>query len=182
MADYPINDQMVEMFIYETSQNIEQLEQSVVMSEAEGFTPVAVNEIMRNMHTIKGSAAMMMYTAVSTLAHAMEDLFFYLRERRPERVDYSVLSDLVLDGIDFIKVELHKIKAGEEADGDASLLIATIHEFLAYVKQTNETNETNEASAAEAPTARPSPYTKPSRFSRTDARWRTFGRSGSFTG
>ena len=154
MADYPINDQMVEMFIYETSQNIEQLEQSVVMSEAEGFTPVAVNEIMRNMHTIKGSAAMMMYTAVSTLAHAMEDLFFYLRERRPERVDYSVLSDLVLDGIDFIKVELHKIKAGEEADGDASLLIATIHEFLAYVKQTNETNETNEASAAEAPTAK----------------------------
>jgi len=36
------------------------------------------------MHTIKGSAAMMLFDDISKLAHSIEDLFFYLREEKPE--------------------------------------------------------------------------------------------------
>ncbi|MBB3109813.1 two-component system chemotaxis sensor kinase CheA [Paenibacillus phyllosphaerae] len=137
MSNHYITEQMVEMFIYETTQNIEQLEQEIVLCEANGFVPSAVNEILRNMHTIKGSSAMMFYTSIATLSHSLEDLFFFLRENKPEEVDYSTLSDLVLEGIDFIKVELHKIKSKEPVDGDASGLIETINQFLAAVKGTN---------------------------------------------
>lgn len=53
---------MVEVFIYETRQFLEQLEQIALGSEENGgFSVDDVNEIFRAMHTIKGSAAMMMF-------------------------------------------------------------------------------------------------------------------------
>ena len=53
---------MVEVFIYETRQFLEQLEQiSLASEENGGFSVDDVNEIFRAMHTIKGSAAMMMF-------------------------------------------------------------------------------------------------------------------------
>ncbi|WP_294152131.1 Hpt domain-containing protein [uncultured Selenomonas sp.] len=68
------HEPMVEVFIYETRQFLEQLEQMALTSEQEGsFTPEDVNEIFRAMHTIKGSAAMMMLDEISKLAHAVED-------------------------------------------------------------------------------------------------------------
>ncbi|MFD2384095.1 chemotaxis protein CheW [Paenibacillus xanthanilyticus] len=130
---------MVEMFIYETTQNIETLEQTIVHCETEGFDPEAVNDILRNMHTIKGSSAMMCYTNVATLSHSLEDLFFFLREQKPAEVDYTLLSDMVLEGIDFIKVELHKIKTGDQPDGEADALIGSIQQFLAQLKEANHT-------------------------------------------
>lgn len=55
------HEPMVEVFIHETRQFLEQLEQRALASEDNGsFRPEDVNEIFRAMHTIKGSAAMMM--------------------------------------------------------------------------------------------------------------------------
>lgn len=71
---------MLEMFIYETSQNIEQLEMCILAAEkANSYTSETINEVFRIMHTIKGSAAMMSYNNIATLAHALEDLFNFLR-------------------------------------------------------------------------------------------------------
>jgi chemotaxis response regulator CheB len=68
---------MVEVFIYETRQFLEQLEQRALASEDSGsFQPEDVNEIFRAMHTIKGSAAMMMFDEISHLAYAVEDVLF----------------------------------------------------------------------------------------------------------
>ena len=52
---------MMEMFIYETRQFLEELEQLALASEqSQSFSEDDVSEIFRAMHTIKGSAAMMM--------------------------------------------------------------------------------------------------------------------------
>ncbi len=124
-----------EAFIYETTQNIEQLEAAILASEKLGyFTPQAVNEIFRIMHTIKGSSAMMMYNNISSLSHAIEDLFYFIREEKPENMDCVILSDLVLDGVDFIKLEIEKIKNSDSIDGDPSKLIDDIKEFLSAIK------------------------------------------------
>jgi two-component system chemotaxis sensor kinase CheA len=129
---------MLDIYIFETSQNIEQLEASILSSEkTSSYSQNAINEIFRIMHTIKGSSAMMLFNNISTLAHSIEDLFYYLRERKPQSVDCSMLSDLVLEGVDFIKVELQKIKAGDNTDGDCSMLIRNIEEFLSLLKQQN---------------------------------------------
>jgi len=132
------NDPMLDMFIFETTQLIEQLEASILSCEESScFTQDAINEIFRIMHTIKGSSAMMMFENISSLAHAIEDLFYFLREEKPQKVDCSALSDLVFESVDFIKVEIEKIRNGDEADGPVSKLIENTRAFLAALKQEN---------------------------------------------
>lgn len=138
-------DSMLNLYMYETTQNIEQLEQAVLFNEkANGYTPDTINDIFRIMHTIKGSSAMMTYTSITLAAHTLEDLFYYIREGKPDGLNYSVLSDLVLECIDFIKVELEKIKASDDPDGDPSGLIADVNGFLSSIKECKNSPEPSE--------------------------------------
>ena len=138
MSDQFTNEPMLDMYIFETSQFMEQLEQSILNSEKEStFTQEAINEIFRIMHTVKGSSAIMMFHNISTLAHTMEDIFYFIREQKPELINCTKLSDYVLEGIDFIKVEIEKIKAGDVPNGDAAALIEELHAFLSELKKTN---------------------------------------------
>ena len=135
MSDQFINDHMLDMFIFETDQLLEQLEACILDAEKDGaYSRDAINEIFRIMHTLKGSSAMMRYDEISSLAHSIEDLFYFLREENPGDIEYSELSDLVLAGVDFIKSQIEKIKSGSAADDDASKLIADNREFLAKLK------------------------------------------------
>jgi two-component system chemotaxis sensor kinase CheA len=126
-------ESMLEMFIFEMSQLIEQLEATIVQSESE-YNIDQINEIFRIMHTIKGSSAMMMFDGIAGVAHSIEDLFYYLREESPKGVDYGQLSDHVLSGADFVKEELAKIQEGKKADGDGSALSQAIEAFLREIK------------------------------------------------
>ncbi len=136
------SDSMLDAFIYETTQNIEQLEAAILTSEKAGcFSPQAVNEIFRVMHTIKGSSAMMMYNNISSLSHVIEDLFYFIREERPESMDCALLSDLVFECVDFIKLEMEKVKNSDNLDGDPSGLIENIKEFLSSIKGEPQNND-----------------------------------------
>jgi two-component system chemotaxis sensor kinase CheA len=129
---------MQEMFIFETSQQLEQLEQSVINTESAGcYSSEIINEIFRIMHTIKSSAAMMLFNNISSVAHCTEDLFYFIREDKPENMDISSLCDLVLEALDFMKLELEKIKNGDPADGEPELLIEKTKEYLGILKQNN---------------------------------------------
>ncbi len=145
MSEQFMNEPMLDMFLFETTQLIEQLEQSVLSSEQEScyFTEDVINEIFRIMHTIKGSSAMMMFDNISTLAHTMEDIFYYLREEKPQVLNFSLLSDRVLDGVDFIKNEVDKIKNAASADGDSSDLIAAMKQLLTQLKEDNKDDHQN---------------------------------------
>lgn len=135
MSDNYTNEPMLEMFVFETSQQVEQLEIHILECEKEnGFSQEAINDIFRIMHTIKGSAAMMMYHDISTLAHSIEDIFYYMREDKPKHLDYSSLSDLVLNSIDFIKIELEKIKNGDRVDGKSTRLSEEFRNYLNEIK------------------------------------------------
>ncbi|MFT9077822.1 chemotaxis protein CheW [Ethanoligenens sp.] len=122
---------MLEMYIYEENQLLDQLEDIMLDTEKDGgLSTENINEIFRIMHTIKGSSAMMAFNGISTLAHAVEDLFFYIRENHPEHLDISTVCDLVLAGADFIKAEVAKIENGQNEDGDASEIEQNIKEYL----------------------------------------------------
>lgn len=128
-------ESMLEMFIFETTQNVELLEQLILDGENDnGYSKTAINEIFRMMHTIKGSSAMMHYNDISTLAHSLEDMFFFLREEEPHNVDYHAISDLVLMGVDFIKRGLEKIKNNQSVDENPGTLIESIQGFLNALK------------------------------------------------
>lgn len=142
MANKFEHDPVLDLFLFETTQFIEQLEQLILINEkASSYSSEVINEIFRIMHTIKGSSAMMHFNNISTLAHSIEDVFFLLREDKPQNVDYSVLSDYILEGLDFIKVEIAKIQNGDEADGNAAVLIKNLQNFLAVNKKRNSDRE-----------------------------------------
>lgn len=133
-----LNDPMLDMYLFETNQNIEQLEQSILSSEKHSVLTIEdVNDIFRIMHTIKGSSAMMLFNNIASMAHSMEDLFYFLREEKPTQLNYSMLSDLVLEGIDFIKVELLKITNMGSCDGDARGLIERLKSYLSSIRKDN---------------------------------------------
>lgn len=157
MADFD-RESMLEMFTFEMSQLLEQLEQNIIQGES-GYTMDKINEIFRVMHTIKGSAAMMMFNNISAAAHAIEDLFYYLREENPTNVDFSKITDLVLVSLDFIKEEISKIESGLPSDGDYTEPVREIKAYLHEIKgvkpvpaeQTKETPPAVKAHKASRP-------------------------------
>lgn len=127
-------DQMLDMFIFEANQLIEQLEEIMLVTEKNGALDSSnINEIFRIMHTIKGSSAMMMYNHISKLAHSVEDLFYFIREKKPTNIDISEICDLVLAASDFIKVEVAKVNDSKESDGDETDIEAKIKDYLSLI-------------------------------------------------
>lgn len=138
MFDQYSSEPLLDMFLFETAQLLEQLETCILSTEKIGsYSQDITNEIFRIMHTIKGSSAMMKFENISMLAHSMEDVFYFLREEGTlVDLDYSTLSDLVLEGVDFIKTQIDKIKGGCTTDDDASKMIDDNRDFLTKLKET----------------------------------------------
>lgn len=150
MSDITNNEQMLDMYIFETSQNIEQLENCILDTEKSNeYSQNAINEIFRIMHTIKGSSAMMLFNNIACIAHGMEDLFYYIREYKPQNTDNQALTDLLLEGVDYIKLELEKIKCNEFNEEDCSDLVNKIKDFLKDLKSANTSDTVAERVVAE---------------------------------
>jgi len=71
MSDFAV-EPMLELFLFETSQLTEQLEQTIISSESSGgYSETDINEIFRVMHSIKGASAMMLFDNIATFAHCV---------------------------------------------------------------------------------------------------------------
>ncbi len=130
---------MVDMFLYETTTLLEQLDEILLQSEQnQEMTAEDINEIFRIMHTIKGSAAMMGLPAFSKVAHRVEDMFFIVRED-PD-IMKSILSrpifDILFQSSDFFKSEVEGIQNNIEAYAptNPSELLDTIMTIIPQLK------------------------------------------------
>ena len=112
----PGMESMVDMYIYEATTLLEQLDQILIKTEGQGsFDKESINEIFRIMHTIKGSSAMMGLENMSSLAHAIEDMFYIIREEKPVIGDSKDLYELVFSASDLLKAEID-IMQGDDYD------------------------------------------------------------------
>ncbi len=135
MAEEFNTDGMLDMFLYESSQLLEKLESIILeKQDADGFDDADINEIFRIMHTIKGSSGIMLFDNITKVAHKLEDVFYYLRESRPENVPHLELVEKVLAVSDFINAEMEKIRAGSKSDGDEKEIVDDLDEFLKRLK------------------------------------------------
>jgi two-component system chemotaxis sensor kinase CheA len=136
LMGYQQGDPIFEAYITETGKLVQQLEEMILASEhARQFPEEMMQEIFRIMHTVKGSSSMMQFHNIAVLAHALEDLFTELREHSVPDVKWEEICDLMLEGVDFIRVELHKLRSGESADGDPALLTRKVEQLLAKPEQ-----------------------------------------------
>ena len=128
-------ESMLDMYLFENGQLLEQLQETVLeQKDADCFDEDSINEIFRTMHTIKGSSGIMMFDNITAVSHKLEDVFFYLRESHPDNVPHVELVEHVLEVEDFISNEMEKIRNGDPVDGDASSIIADLDKFLNVIK------------------------------------------------
>lgn len=130
LGDGNEKDTMLEVFIFETTQQLTQLEDIALQTETENSIQGQINEVFRIVHTMKGSSAFMNYEKIVVLTHSLEDVFYYIRENRPAGVNYSLLADIILKSIDFIKLEITCIQCAEVSDFDVTELVNRVNAFL----------------------------------------------------
>lgn len=122
---------MFDLFTLETTDFLDKLESILIDMEAREQSIIAsVPEIFRIMHTIKGSSAMLSLDNISRLAHAVEDLFNFLRSNPDSKPDPSMLVDIVLKCCDFIKRNLVP-----DMNEDSKPLIDEVKGYLSQLKQ-----------------------------------------------
>lgn len=128
-------ESMVDMYIFETTSLLEQLDQILMKTENENsFGEEEINEIFRIMHTIKGSSAMMGLDNMSHLAHAIEDMFYIIREDKPVISDMRSLYDLVFTASDLLKAEIDLVQDEDSEPTDFSDTMTKIKDFAAMLK------------------------------------------------
>lgn len=142
-------DSMMDVFIYESQQLLEALEEVLLEGEkSRTLNEEQINEVFRIMHTIKGSSAMMELDGLAKLSHALEDMFAQIRERKARSGDWGDLFDIVLSAGDAIKGEILKLQGGHAADGEFTPLIAKIHKYLDLISM-RKVEEPSESSGME---------------------------------
>ena len=122
---------MLDMYLYESLQLLEQMEKVMLLEKNEEFLDEeSIHEIFRIVHTIKGTSGIMMYDNIASAAHKLEDIFYYLRETYSDAVPAKTLAEYVFMASDFIGEELDKIKRGRNPDGSPDKIIGYIDAFL----------------------------------------------------
>lgn len=144
---------MVDMYIFETTSLLETLDQILMKTENESsFGEEDINEIFRIMHTIKGSSAMMGLENMSHLAHAVEDMFYIIREDKPEINDKRTLFDLVFTASDLLKAEIEKLQEEEYTPTDFTDHMNKIENYAGVLKGMDNKKDTENKSAEALPT------------------------------
>lgn len=142
MAESFNTDGMLDIYLFENTQLLEQLQELVLeQKDAESFDEDTMNEIFRTMHTIKGSSGIMMFDEITKVSHKLEDVFYYLRESHPDNVPHLQLVEHVLEVADFIMAEMDKLQDGGQADGDATELVKDLDDFLKKIQGKGEKEE-----------------------------------------
>ena len=149
-------ESLVEAFIYETSGLLDELDEILLESEkAKNISEDNINMIFRITHTIKGSAAMLEFAEMSTLAHAVEDVFYIIRED-PSKLDlvFDAIFDLVFQTSDFLRKEIAALQTSSYTPADPSALVEQLHVQAAIMKGEAEAPaQTQSAAPAAAPAA-----------------------------
>ena len=128
-------ESMLDMFVFETGDLLEKLDDILMRTEQEETIGTEdINEIFRTMHTIKGSAAMMGLQNMSALAHAVEDLFYIIRDDPEVKYDKPGLYELLFTSSDNLKSELDNIQDDDIPLTDFTELEGKIHAFAAQMK------------------------------------------------
>lgn len=151
------SDSVLEMYLYETNTLLEQLDNIMLSAEqADTLSEDDVNEIFRIMHTLKGSAAMMEFEPLMTIAHRIEDLFYLIREKTMEVIpeqDRPQLFDLLFKSIDYFRSEVSKIENGEPLSNNIDNFLNTINMFIDKINGEAAEARAQAQSAQDAPAA-----------------------------
>ena len=153
------NESMLDVYLFETSDLLEHLDDILIESEKnKSLGGDSINEIFRIMHTIKGSSAMLEFNSLMVIAHKMEDLFAFVRENGIGQENLEDLFDLMFRSGDFLKAEVEKVRNGQPLTTNIGTLEQEINDFLKKISASAKAGSPAApapAAAEKAPAAAP---------------------------
>ncbi len=109
------------IFAREAEEHLQSLRQGLMAIETQGATPELLHELLRNAHTIKGSAMMVGLAQIGELAHHMEDLFVGFESGTRELTPGCI--DVLLLATDTIEELLARIQGGDESAVEIGVVV-----------------------------------------------------------
>lgn len=151
--------EILEDFLIEAFEMIEQLDQDLVELENRPEDLELLNRIFRVAHTIKGSGSFLNFSVLTHLTHHMEDVLN--KARHGELTITPDIMDVVLESIDFMKKLLNAIRdTGTDANTGLDSDIANVVTRLDAISKgespqdipaSQESSTTQEAPQSQAP-------------------------------
>ena len=126
-------ESMLDTFVFESTELLENLDEILMRTEDSELGADDIAEIFRVMHTIKGSSAMMGLKNMSELAHAVEDIYFVIRENPELECDRPQLYELSFTTSDYLKNEIENLEDESVPLTDFSEFIERLHGFAKYL-------------------------------------------------
>ena len=117
--------QYMNMFLEESMDNLQILNESLLELEKNPNDVDKVNEIFRVAHTIKGMAATMGFTDIAELTHKMEDVLSKFREGQLN-VTQEVVT-VLFDCLDTLERMVSNIEEGADSSIDIEAIIKSLH-------------------------------------------------------
>ena len=121
--------QYLEIFIDETKEHLQNLNEQLLIIEKEPENADTINEIFRAAHSLKGMAGTMGYKRMQRLTHDMENVFSEIRNGKM-KVSADLI-DVVFQCLDALEGYLDNIlQTSDEGTDDNEPIISRINEIL----------------------------------------------------
>jgi two-component system chemotaxis sensor kinase CheA len=121
--------QYLEIFIEETKEHLQSLNEHLLILEKEPENEATINEIFRAAHSLKGMAGTMGYKKMQNLTHHMENVFSEVRNGKMKAT--SELDDVLFKGLDTLESYLSNIQTdGVEGEQDCEDIISDLNNIL----------------------------------------------------
>ena len=118
-------NQYMGMFLDESHEHLQSLNDGLLNIEENGEDKDVVNEIFRNAHTLKGMSATMGYNKIAELTHEMEDVLDLIRNDKLN-INEDIL-DTLFKCLDSLEQMINSVGDGESEDVvDVSDLVAKL--------------------------------------------------------
>jgi two-component system chemotaxis sensor kinase CheA len=142
--------QYLEIFIDETNEHLQTLNDCIMTLEQEPENMDTINEIFRAAHSLKGMAGTMGFKRMQHLTHDMENVF---QEVRSNKIKVnSAMIDLLFKCLDAIQGYLDNVQnSSDEGTEDNELIIKELNDFIAVANGAAPAAEAAPAQEAAAP-------------------------------
>ncbi|MDN4173586.1 chemotaxis protein CheW [Nocardioides sp. SOB77] len=154
-------DEIVQEFLVESHENLDQLDRDLVALEREPGSRDLLASIFRTIHTIKGTSGFLAFGRLEAVTHVGENLLARLRDGKMSMT--AATTDTLLAMVDVVRELLTSIEAtGGEGDVDVEAVVARVTALLE--------GRTADPMPGAAPALAPAPTSAPAPDAPLDAR------------
>lgn len=119
-------DQYMGIFLDESREHLQALNDNILALEAEPHNEAVLDEIFRSAHTLKGMSATMGFNIMAELTHEMENILDLLRKNKLDATGDIV--DLLFRCVDTLEKLIDNVASGGEEQQDIAPLTAALRQ------------------------------------------------------